>query len=217
MNSQEPTQSTRSLFLGIWSHLSRHRRIQMGLLLLLMLTSGLAELVSLGAVLPFLTVLNNPSVLWQQPFVQKIALRLGFTEASELLIPCTLLFSVAVVLAALIRLGNLWLNGRFAASVGSDLSCEAYRRTLYQPYEVHVQKNSTSLIQAASTQISQTTIALNSFLKLITSTIVSISLLIGLLLIDSVVALTAAALFGGTYYIIAFITIFYCFCISSSS
>jgi len=24
---------------------------------------------------------------------------------------------------------NLWLNGRLAAAVGSDLSCEAYRRT----------------------------------------------------------------------------------------
>jgi len=80
-----PPQSTRTLLLGIWGHLSR-RRIQLGLLLVVMLASGGAELVSLGA-----------------------------------------------VLAALIRLANLWLNGRLAdqrsVAVGSDLSCEAYRRT----------------------------------------------------------------------------------------
>ena len=68
-------QSTRTLLLGIWGHLSRRRRIQLGLLLVVMLASGGAELVSLGAVLPFL--------------------------------------------AALIRLVNLWLNGRLAA-VGSS-------------------------------------------------------------------------------------------------
>ena len=51
-------QSTRTLLLGIWGHLSRRRRIQLGLLLVVMLASGGAELVSLGAVLPFLAVLS---------------------------------------------------------------------------------------------------------------------------------------------------------------
>jgi len=48
------SQLTRNLLLGIWGHLSRRRRIQLGLLLVVMLASGGAELVSLGAVLPFL-------------------------------------------------------------------------------------------------------------------------------------------------------------------
>ena len=43
---------------------------------------------------------------------------------------------------------ELWLNGRLAAAVGSDLSCECYRRTLYQPYGVHVQRNSAAGSQA---------------------------------------------------------------------
>ena len=51
-------QSTRTLLLGIWGHLSRRRRIQLGLLLVVMLASGGAELVSLGAVLQFLALLS---------------------------------------------------------------------------------------------------------------------------------------------------------------
>ena len=47
------SQSTRTLLLGIWAHLSRRRRIQLALLLVVMVGSGGAELVSLGAVLPF--------------------------------------------------------------------------------------------------------------------------------------------------------------------
>ena len=99
-----------------------------------MLAGGLAELVSLGAVLPFLAVLSNPQQLWQQPLIHALALRVGYSQAQQLVLPATAAFALAAVLAALIRVLNLWLNGRLAAAVGSDLSCEAYRRTLYQPY-----------------------------------------------------------------------------------
>ena len=96
--NKEPTQSARSLLLGIWAHLSRKRRIQLGFLLLVMLASGVAELVSLGAVLPFLAVLTYPERLWQQPLVQALASRVGFTEASQMLLPATIAFGASTVL-----------------------------------------------------------------------------------------------------------------------
>ena len=71
------------------------------MLLVVMLASGGAELVSLGAVLPFLAVLSDLERLWQQPLVQALAARVGYTMASELLLPVTLLFAAAAVLAAL--------------------------------------------------------------------------------------------------------------------
>jgi ABC-type bacteriocin/lantibiotic exporter with double-glycine peptidase domain len=194
-----PPPSTRTLLLGIWGHLSRRRRIQLGLLLAVMLASGGAELVSLGAVLPFLAVLSDPERLWQQPQVQALAGRVGFTAASELLLPATLVFAVAAVLAAVVRLANLWLNGRLAASVGSDLSCEAYRRTLYQPYGVHVRRNSATVITGSTKQITSTVQALNALLQLSTASLVAAGLLTGLLLIDWPVALGTAALFGSVY------------------
>jgi ABC-type multidrug transport system fused ATPase/permease subunit len=195
--------STRTLLLGIWGHLSRRRRLQLGALLLVMLASGVAELVSLGAVLPFLAVLSDPHRLWEQPLVQAFAARLGFTQASQLLLPATLAFVAAAVLAALIRLANLWLNVRLAAAVGSDLSCEAYRRTLYQPYGVHVQRNSAAVITGTTTQIGRTVGALTALLQLVTAAVVAVGLLAGLLLIDWAVALGAAALFGIVYGLLA--------------
>ena len=57
------------------------------------------------------------------------------SKPSQLLLPITL---ILFVLSAATRLANLWLNGRFAAAVNSDLSCESYYRTLYQPYHIHL-------------------------------------------------------------------------------
>ena len=201
-----PSPSTRALLLGIWGHLVRRRRLQLAALLVVMLFSSLAELVSLGAVLPFLGVLSDPERLWQQPAMRLVASWIGITEASQLLLPAALAFAAAAVLAAVIRLLNVWLNGQLAAAVGSDLSCEAYRRTLYQPYGVHVQRNSSAVISAATTQVDLTTAALTSLLQMITAAVVAIGLLSGLLLVDWAVALAAAALFGSMYGLLALTT-----------
>jgi ABC-type multidrug transport system fused ATPase/permease subunit len=199
-------QSTLSLLLGIWAHLNHRRRIQLWLLLLVMLSSGGAELLSLGAVLPFLAVLSDPEQLWRHPLVQALASRVGFKEASELLLPATLTFAAAAVMAALVRLANLSLNGRLAAAVGSDLSCEAYRRTLYQPYGVHVQRNSAAVIAATTSHIGATVAAFTALLQLITAALVAVGLFIGLLLIDWAVAVAAAALFASMYGLLAITT-----------
>ena len=164
-----------------------------------MLVSGVAELVSLGAVLPFLAVLSNPQQLWQQPIIQSLALRMGLSQSKELVLPATVFFAATAVLAALIRLLNLWLNGRLAASAGSDLSCESYRRTLYQPYGVHLQRNSAAVISVTTNQINRTVSALTAVLQLITALVVALGLLIGLLVIDWQLALVAVMLFGSVY------------------
>ena len=201
--TQSTSHSTRYLLLGIWSHLSHRRRIQLSLLLAVMVASGSAELISLGAVIPFLAVLSDPDRLWHQPLVQPLAVQFGLTQPSELLIPTTLLFAAAAVLAASIRLTNLWFNGRLAAFVGSDLSCDAYRLTLYQPYEVHLKRNSSEVITPITTQINATVNALNALLQLFSSAVVAVFLLFGLLMINAPVALAAAAIFGTVYTLLA--------------
>jgi ABC-type multidrug transport system fused ATPase/permease subunit len=199
----DPPPSTLNLLCKIWGHLSRRRRLQLAVLLLVMLASGLAELVSLGAVLPFLAVLSNPQQLWQQPLIQALALWVGYSQAQQLVLPAMAAFALAAVLAALIRLLNLWLNGRLAAAAGSDLSCEAYRRTLYQPYQVHVQRNSSTLITAITNHVEFTVLALNAALQIVSAFVVAVGLLIGLLLIDWLVALSSAGLFAIAYGLMA--------------
>ena len=177
-----------SLLRKLWGHLTSRRRLQIFLLLWIMLASGLAEMVSLGAVLPFLAVLTNPDELWQQPLTQSFAQLFGMSQSHQLVVPAVVAFTAAAVLAAIIRLLNLRLNSRFAAALGSDLSCESYRRTLYQPYLVHVQRNSSTLINAMTQHVSLTVLSLNAVLQIASASLVAAGLLVGLLLIDWQVA-----------------------------
>jgi len=176
----------------LWNHLSRRRRRQLGVLLLVMLASSVAEVVSLAAVLPFLAVLANPTGLWQQPLLQQWGPRMGITNAQELLLPITLAFVAAAIGAGAVRLLTLWLNGRLAAAIGSDLSCEAYLRTLYQPYAVQVARNSSGLIASISTDVSRVIIlVLNPLLLLLSSALILLALVGTLLAIDWGIAVGA--------------------------
>ena len=195
--------STRQLLLGIAWHLSDRRKRQLVLLSLVTLAAAAAELVSLGSVLPFLAVLTEPEVIWRWTGIQQLAGFAGWTSPDQLLIPSAGIFAFAAVAAACVRLFNLWLGGLLAAAIGSDLSCEAYRRTLYQPYGVHVQRNSSTVINSVTNQIGRTVAAINAFLATCTAVLVATSLLFGLLWIDWAVAISAAVLFGGAYGFIA--------------
>ena len=109
---------------------------------------------------------------------------------------------MAVCLAAMIRLTNLWLNGRLAASIGSDLSIEAYRRILNQPYEWHINRNSSGVIAATTTHISQTVLVIALILQLANAALVAMSLFAALLFADWKVACTTALVFGTAYFVV---------------
>ena len=194
--------STRLLLLGIAGHLSGRRKRQLFGFSVVTLCTAVAELVSLGSVLPFLAVLTEPEQLWNTSLIQHWATKFGWTSSAEILVPTAGIFAFAAVTAATVRLANYWLGGQLAAAIGSDLSCEAYRRTLYQPYSVHVERNSGNVISSVTGQLGTTVTAINLVLQTGTSTLVSISLLIGLFYIDWTVALGASALFGGAYILI---------------
>ena len=195
-----PDPSLRKLLRQLWDHLGRRRRLQLGVLLLVMLASSVAEVLSLAAVLPFLAVLANPQGLWNQPLVQQWAPRLGIAVAQELVLPITIAFAVAALGAGAIRLLNLWLNGRLAAAIGSDLSCEAYRRTLYQPYAVHLARNSSELIASISNDVNRVIgQVLNPLLLLLSSGLIAASLVLALLAIDWNIALGAGLVVGLVY------------------
>ena len=55
------------LLIRLWRHVSVKRRFQFSLVLLLMIASAFAEVVSLGAVLPFIGVLVAPEQVFGHP------------------------------------------------------------------------------------------------------------------------------------------------------
>lgn len=71
----------------LWRHIGGRRRRQFALLLCLMILASLAEIVSIGAVLPFLAVLTDPARIFDHPVAQPLIQLLGLTAPDQMLLP----------------------------------------------------------------------------------------------------------------------------------
>lgn len=184
----------------LWRRLREVRRRQFGLLLGLMLIAALAEMISLGAILPFLGVLTAPDKLFAYPAIQPFIRLTGAENPLQLLLPLTLIFCVAALAAGGVRILLVYATTRFSFSVGADLSIDVYRRTLYQPYSVHVLRNSSEVINGIT---GKTAMMIGSILvpllNLMSSVILLCGILFALLAVDPLVAVVAGILFGGIY------------------
>lgn len=204
MSSQE---SITTLLRRLWLHINPRRRGQFILLLLMMLLASFAEVLSIGAVLPFLGALTSPERVFEMPVVQPIIQALKLTEPKQLLLPLTVTFGVAALIAGAMRLGLLWMSTRLSFATGADLSTSIYRRTLYQLYVIHCARNSSEVIDGIS---SKANVVIYSIivpvLTLISASFMLVAILIALLIVQPVIALVAFGGFGLIYISIVRLT-----------
>jgi ATP-binding cassette subfamily B protein len=190
-------------FKRLWHHLSKRRIKQLTLLLLLMIIASILEVVSLGAVLPFLGVLTALEQIFQHAYAQPLISILVLGEPSQIILPITILFIITVLLAGIVRLLLLYVVTRLSYAIGADLSINIYRRTLYQSYETHVARNSSEVINSIITK-TNTVIGgvLNPILVLVSSTIILVGIIVALFFINISVALSASIGFGLLYWLV---------------
>jgi len=199
MNNQKTLSSLKRL----WSHLSPIRQRQFYFLLVLMVLVSFAEILSISAVLPFLAVLSSPETIFGSSFAAPFINFLQLTEPDQLLLPVTVVFSAAAFFAGAMRLLLLWLSTRLSFSAGSDLSIDIYRRTLYQPYSVHCERNSSEVINGIS--VKANAVIYNTilpFLTLISSSIMLISISSALFILEPVISLIAFSVLALIYIVI---------------
>ena len=106
----------------------------------------LLRLFTIASVFPFLAVLTNPEQV-KNIFILKVIFNFfNISESQNYILIVSLIFIFTASTSAIIRLTNLWLSTNIAASIGTDLSFESYKRTIYQPYLFHTGKNSSEVI-----------------------------------------------------------------------
>ncbi|MDC3200301.1 ABC transporter ATP-binding protein/permease [Porticoccaceae bacterium] len=190
----------KQLLLLLWHHINPRRRVQFWVLFLAMIVASFAEVISIGAVLPFLGALTAPEGIFNHAMAQPFIHALNLTEPEQVLLPLTIVFSVGAVVSGLMRFLLLWVQTRVSYGVGADISFSIYRRTLYQPYAVHAARNSSEVISGISNKanfvVADTILPLGS---IITSIIMMLSILIVLLAVEPVVASAAFIGFGVIY------------------
>jgi ABC-type multidrug transport system fused ATPase/permease subunit len=192
------------LLTNLWNHISGRRRMQLVGVFVLTLLSTVGELASIGAIVPFLAALTAPETLLSNPYTQQALMILGIETSSQIIPFLTVFFTIAVVCAGIARYFLMWAQTRLSFWIGADISAEIYRRTLHQPYEVHLSRNSSEIIAAINVKVRDVVNqSIGPSIGLVSAALLLISISALLFFINPVIAAASFFLFGGIYLVIA--------------
>ncbi len=165
------------------------RRRQFALALVLMVVGALAELLTIGAALPFLALIAAPDQLARFPAVGRWVSIIG----GDPVLAASLLLAAAAVAAAVVRVLLAWYTHRFVTAVGHDLASRIFARMLRQPYSAYVRRSSSEILSGIEKVQKVVQDILQPGMQGLTSGFIALSIIALLCLIDAFAALSAAA------------------------
>jgi ABC-type multidrug transport system fused ATPase/permease subunit len=190
----------------IYRHVSEARRRQFLLVLLLMLLGAFAELATIGAVLPFLTLLADPQKLARYPIASELLHASGAVTLNEQLLLATVLFGIIVVASGAIRFELARTVQHFSYQLAHELLVEVQRRFLFQPYSFHVQRNTSTLVSALEKTEILACEVLISLMQAAIAAFTALFIVGALIAVDPITAIVAAATFAAIYLCVSLIT-----------
>jgi len=193
--------SNTSLLISFWKYLDKRHKRRAWLIFILMIIVSFTEVISIGAILPFLGVLTSPELVYQNAFMQPIIQTLELNSANQLVLPLTIGFIVAALIAGVMRITLLNAINHFERVVGTDLNIDVYRNTLYQSYSDHIDRNSSYIVSLIT---KKTDVVIRGIFRAALTLVSSVLILIGivsvLIMINVEVALGALGGFGLIYW-----------------
>ncbi len=179
------------------------KRRQVWPLLLLMVINAFSEVGGVASLLPFAAVASDPGLIASQPLLHWLFDRAGRPDPHSFLLYLGAVFLVLLVLTNLLNAATFWFSLRFSLDFGSWLSARLLSSYLSRPYIWFLQKNNADLASMVLAEVdSLADMVVLAAAELMTTTLIVVFLVVGLLWIDPLVALTTTVLLSVLYGLI---------------
>ena len=186
-------------------HISIKRRLELLKLFFLMLLASIAEVVSIGLTIPFLAILIDPNILWNNAYVSDVLIFVGFNAESKLVGFITLGFIIAVISAGLIKAFLAYSLSRIGYLIGSELSTKIISNVIYQPYSIQIRRNSSEVISNATEKVNViVTQVVMPILNMFSSAMLIMAITITLFIVNAKVTILLIGFVGSIYVIVSF-------------
>uniref|UniRef100_UPI0035C99405 ABC transporter ATP-binding protein n=1 Tax=uncultured Sphingomonas sp. TaxID=158754 RepID=UPI0035C99405 len=195
-----------SLLVRLTAQFSRHRRRQFVLIFALTLVGAVAELVSIGAVLPFLQLIAAPATIARLPGIDQIMAWLHITRYADLLLPAAMALIATAIASALVRIVLIWASTRFVYGLTHDLSTKVFEHVIHQPYDLYITRNSAEILSGLDKVNVISTYFLGPMITALSSAVIAFGIIVTLIVINPFVAVVAGISIGGLYGLLALVT-----------
>ena len=188
----------------LYRFMSPWHRQRFSRLFALMLLGGLAELLMIAAVVPFLSLLSGAD--GGQPWLAPLFTMLGAEGSGERLRVGAGLFMIAAALVGIVRLRLAWSSQHAVLGFAHELSVAIQRRILLQPYSYHLEHNSSEVVASLEMVQGLVGAVLMQLMQAVAAAFISLFIIAALIHLDPFTALLAAVAFGGIYALVSLVT-----------
>lgn len=185
-----------STFSKIRSLLTPAERKSAFILFGLMVIGMLLETLSVGLVIPLITLMMQDDLAIRYPVLQPTLEFLGNPTQVQLIVGAMLGLIVIYLVKNLFLAFLAWRQTRFTYGIQQHLSQRLFTTYLRQPYSFHLQRNSAQLVRNVTGEVSLFTGAVNNALNILTEGLVLLGIACLLLLVEPIGALIVASVLG---------------------
>ena len=178
------------LILSISRHLHKKRKIQLLLLSLLIFIASFFEVLTLGAIIPFVGLLINPDILLNSSFFIFFDNLFNISNKFNINFFFISLFIFLVIASSILRLSLAIATVNFTRRLGIDLSGKVFSNLLYQKYNFHIDNNSSEIISNLTQKISIVIRTFHGSLVILSSILIALSIYITFLFINFFIAVS---------------------------
>ena len=169
----------------LWNIFSRKRKRQLILVLVVTSFTALLDLFSIAAIMPLISVLINPEVIFNNEFLKPIFNLFAYSSAEEIILPVTISFIIINVLGTIVKVMIFRIQTNITVLCGTELSKSVFSRSIYQPFSVHIARNSSDVISSIVNNVNITVFqVLYPSVLFISSLLFAVTIFIGLMFID---------------------------------
>lgn len=186
-----------TIFQDLFYLLDRREKIQVIGLFFLLLVGSILEMLGVGFVVPFISLISQPDLLQQQPFLNWLSQRLNSPSSTQFIFfLCSLYLGIYLFKNTYIA-GMYYLQYRFVFSKQKKLADQLLTRYLLAPYPFHLQRNTAVLIRNLTEEVNHLfSGVLVPFVIFITELTVLTGLVILLVLLKPIPSLLLGLFFG---------------------
>lgn len=179
---------------------SPRERKQAWIIFVFTILAGLTQSIGVLSVLPFMNVVLDYEVIFNQPILFAIYNFLGLTRAFHFLIILGGFVFLALLASNLMGALTIWAKTRFVNRQNHRMSVKLLSKYMTQPYEFFLSRNSNELSKNILAEVAMLTSGyLMSLMEIFTGGFILLFILITILVVDFTASMIALVIFGSLY------------------
>ena len=176
------------------SYLKKSTKRNLIIIFFVMFLNSMAEFITIGSIIPLLTLSVNPNKISEINFLNFIQQFSNIKEEYQFYFIAFLVL-IVITLSGFIKVFVTKLVNYFTADLHQELGEKLYRNIIYQDYSFHNNTNSSKLISSQTQQLEGAIVCINLFLTICISLLAALGIMFSLMVINLKIVLSIVSLF----------------------